>query len=318
MTDIQEKICSTCKRAYRKAEDFYQGTSRWRLCEAKNLWFNCNCGSTLMLKSGKYDWYNPSKGMSKNAASIFNSLPALNNLPRISSTVMKLQQSLQIPEIEISVLAKQLRRDPLIAASILTIANNLKSNRSPGDKKKIESIEHAAMYVGKKTLEDLVLTSSLQSFKSETKVFNIDDFWRESFLMGGVAEATANHLKIQVNRDELFLAASLCNIGKFVGAISFPDVADIIQSDVSEPKTLSTWQVAEKNNHSLDHCVLGEIGASIWGLPIYVADAASKHHTFNSSTKQFGINELVTFANQMTHWILLRPSRIDQPQLNSI
>jgi HD-like signal output (HDOD) protein len=318
--DSQVKICSCCQRQYKTPEDFYKGTSRWRICDMKNLWFNCSCESTLVIKQGKYDWYSPAKTMSPGSRGIFNSLPALHQLPRIQSSVMELQQQFQNKDLEMAELARSIKRDPFIASNILTMANNMKSNRSPGDKKKIESIEHALMYVGRKTVEDLLLTVSLKSFKSETKVFNVERYWKEAILAGDIAESIADKFQIKVNKDELYISAMLCNVGKVVTAICIPHGIDCVETVVNQPKTLTTWQTAEQQCKTPDHCVLGEIGAALWGLPPFVNEAIVNHHKMPKDNRAgivgLTIPEIVAFANQLGHWILLRPSRIDQTMLD--
>lgn len=321
---FEEKTCNFCFRVYTRAEDFYRDTSRWRLCDQRNLWFNCACGSTLMLPSGKFSWYSPVKTMSTHAASVFNSLSDLATLPHIPATVMEIQQLVQTEDVEVSDLAKKIKTDPIIAANLLSLANNIKSNRDPQDRKKIESLEHAIMFVGKKNLSELVMTISLKMFESKCKLFSTDQFWKESFLTGDIAEALALLLQAKYSKDELFISASLCNLGKFVGALCLPAVMDALQQHVDHPKTLSTWRHGERILRAPDHCVLGEIGASIWGLPSYVIGAVASHHQLKLNKpgqvhdKPFSMVEIVALANQLSHWVLLRPSRIDEIHLESL
>lgn len=318
--ETQSKVCACCQRVFSGPDDYYKGTSRWRICELKNLWFNCSCGSTLVVKHGKYDWYSPTKTMTSGARGIFNSLPALHQLPRIQSSVMDLQQQFQNKDLEIAALARAIKRDPFIASNILTLANNMKSNRAPAENKKIESIEHALMYVGRKTVEDLLLTISLKSFKAETKIFNVDHYWKEAILAGDIAESIAERFQIKVNKDELYISSMLCNVGKVVTAICIPHGIDCVEQAVNQPKTLSTWQLAEAQCKTPDHCVLGEIGAALWGLPPFVNESIVGHHRMPAdvrpSAQALTIPEIVAFANQLTHWVLLRPSRIDQKMLD--
>ena len=320
---LEEKTCNYCNRVYRQAEDFYRDTSRWRVCDQKNLWFNCVCGSTLMLPRGKFAWYSPAKIMSPNAATVFNSLGDLSSLPHIPASVMEIQQMLQQADVEVSDLAKKVKTDPIIAANLLSLANNMKSNRDPHDRKKIESLEHAIVFVGKKTLSELVMAISLKMFDAKCKVFSPDRFWKESFLTGDIAEALATLIGSKFSKDELFISASLCNLGKFVTALCLPKIVDDIQAHVDNPKTLCTWRHAERVLKAPDHCILGEIGAVMWGLPTYVMDATSQHHYLKQnragtkySENLLSMTEIVALANQLSHWILLKPSRIDQTHLD--
>lgn len=323
MTDMEQKTCANCNRTFKSPEDFYAATSRWRLCDRKNLWFNCNCGSTLMLPSGKFSWYTPDHALRGNAKSVFNILSKFGSLPHIPSSVMDIQQMLQNPSVEMADLAKKIRGEPFIAANILSLANNIKSNRDPHDRQKISTLEHAVIYVGKKTVSELVLTIGLKSFSSTCKIFDSEQFWKDSFLCGNIAEQLCLILKYPLSRDEIFIGATLCNIGKFVESFYLPDTLDRIEQTVSNPKTLCTWESAEKSIGSPEHCVLGEIGATLWGLPLYVVEAAIGHHKLRSDESHSshpGLiqTEVIALANQMTHWVLLRPSRIDQALLEKL
>ncbi len=280
-----------------------------------------------MIKKGKFDWYNPGKTMSQAAAGVFNQLGSLQQLPHVSMTIMEIQESLQSPEVDIPTLAKKVRRDPILAAGLLETANNIKSSRDPGDRAKIDSIEHAIMYVGKSAFSDLVMTISLKSFVVSSRVFDADRFWKESFITAELAEIIASKWGASVIRDEVYIGAALCNIGKIVGALAIPSVIDKIETMVSNPKTLCSWTQAEALLKTPSHTILGEIGGALWGLPKYVLEAVSSHHGSTMTwlktpakrdTPKLELWECVALANQISHWILLRPSRMDQSLLNQL
>ncbi len=321
------KQCETCKRVFASESDFLANTTRWRICDQKNLWFNCNCGSTLMIKKGKFDWYNPAKTLSQPAAGLFNQLSSLQNLPHVSMTVMEIQESLQKPDVDIPKLSKKVRRDPIMAAELLETANNLKSSRDPEDRTKIDSIEHAIMYVGKSAFSDLVMTISLKSFAISTQLFDADRFWKESFITAELAEIIASKWGGEIVRDEVYISGALCNIGKIVGALSTPSVIDKIETMVSNPKTLCSWTQAEALLKTASHTILGEIGGALWGLPKYVLEGIASHHGSSMTWlkapakrdfPKLEMWECVALANQISHWILLRPSRMDQALLNQL
>lgn len=324
MTEIERKVCGTCNRVFTSAKDFYANTSRWRVCTQKNLWFNCACGSTMVLPKGKFSWYSPSKTMSSRAAGLFNMLSSFGELPHIPTTVMEMQLFLQKDDVEVSDMAKKIRSDPFIAAEIMALANNMKSNRDPHDRRRIDSVEHAIMYAGKKTVSDLILTIGLSALPNSCHTFRTDVFWKESFLTGDISEVIAEQVSYRLSRDELYIAASLCNIGKFVQSFFLPDTLDRLEGFVANPKTQCDWRTAEKSLGSPDHCIMGEIGAALWGLPLYVIEAASAHHAVKTdghhhrAKKETSTFQIIALANQMTHWVLLRPRRMDMILLENL
>ena len=256
----------------------------------KNLWFNCECGSTLMIKKGKFDWYSPEKSMSDEAASVFNKLGALEDLPHIPTPIMNLQTMLSDDNIAPKDLAAEVRKDPFIAANVIQVA-----------------------------LNDIVLAAALRSFKIPEGDFDSDGFWEESYICGAVTEHLADRFKININKDKLYLAGSLCNIGKIVTAICFPEQSSKVNKDVNNRNTLGTWRSAEIGYGFPEHTILGEIGGAIWGLPDFVIDTCRYHHRTPkpAGSGPMTIPEVTGFALQMTHWALLQPHRIEEELLDA-
>jgi HD-like signal output (HDOD) protein len=241
---------------------------------------------------------------------------------------MEIQEGLQKDEIDVPALAKKVRQDPFLAAELLENANNIKMSRDPRDRKKIDSIEHAIMYIGKKAFSELVMTISLKGFATTTTIFNADRFWKESFIAAELAEAiTLKWGSKSIVKDEIYISAALCNVGKIVGALSTPSNIDKVETYISNPKTLCTWSQAEALLKFPSHALLGEIGGALWGLPKYVLEAISSHHgsTTGLMTKKdrrvddkLMFWEVVALANQLSHWILLRPTRMDKALFDQI
>ncbi len=309
---VEAKECRSCHRVFQTTNDYLTGTSRWRVCSKENLWFNCSCGSTLLIKKGKYDWYSPSASMRPEAQSVFNQLGSFKALPHIPAIALEIQQSLADPNTDGKTVAGMLRQEPVISAQVLNIAENLRRSRNPATPQ-IISLEHAAIYIGFKALSELVVTSSLRTFQLPQSDFNADEFWHESFLVAAVAEYVARHYVKTVNADDVYLSGALCNIGKLVLAFCFPPLVGKIHHDVSGKSIpLLTWRQAEKSYAFPDHCILGEVAAAIWGFPPQISDSIRLHHAeIDMKELKITIPEIVAFANQMTHWALSRPHRLE-------
>ena len=313
---LESKICNSCKREFHTEIDFLSNTSRWRKCSVGNLWFNCNCGSTLILPKGKYDWYSPEKALDGEALSVFNKLSILKDLPHIPAQVLEIQRLVTDKDAHTREIAAAIKQDPFVAAQLLTIAQNIASSRNPGNPP-IQSIEHAIVYLGLKSVGELVLTSALRKFKFPDTTFDFDRFWHESHLCGAIAEYLNTNFQILLNEDQVYLAASMCNLGKIVTAFSFPSLASKIQNDVTSQASPVSWHVAEKAYNFPDHRILGEIAASLWGFPSFIGEAARRHHTEMTTTPAIQLFELVAAANQLVHWVMLSPSRMEPGLLES-
>ena len=303
------KTCNTCGRTFATPDDFLRSTSRWRVCELGNLWFNCTCHSTSMIIKGKFDWYDPMSKLSAGAKSIFNEISAIKDMPRIPSFVMEIQTLIQDDNTTAAQLSAIAKQDPLLASQILKIANIQVSGRGV----RIESLAHAITFIGIKALKDIVLVAAMQNFKFQSKRFNSQHFWDHSFVVGRVAEAITQHFKLDLLADEVYIAGCLCNIGKSVLAICQPETADKYAVELEDLNFLGNWQQAEVRNKGFQHTVLGEIGAVFWGLPEHVTDAISDHHKMPTTNGKVPISlaEVIAFANQMAHWILLQPHHMD-------
>lgn len=302
------KSCKNCGRNFMNPQDFLKDTSRWRICDEGHLWFNCNCKSTCMILKGRYPWYNPTARLSPEAQSVFNRLPQMKELPHISTFVMEVQVLLENENTSSQQLAKVAKRDPLLAAQILNVANQQAHGTH------IESLAHAISYVGLEPFKDFILLAAVSSLKLETTRFQAEKFWEHSFLVGRCAEFLNQRFKLPFTTDHVYIAGSACNIGKIVMALCMPELADRYQKDMDNLKILGSWSQAEHRHGAYQHTVLGEIGAMFWGLPESIGDAIALHHRppTNNRGTQAGLHELIGLANQISHWVALQPHQMDQ------
>jgi HD-like signal output (HDOD) protein len=317
VSDTEAKVCKNCQRVYSSDQDFLTGTSRWRMCSSKNLWFNCACGSTLLLKKGKFPWYSPTQGMSESAASIFNSLNDKKQLPYIKSSILELQDLLAQKEVNEVTVVSALKKDPLLLTEVMLQSERLKLSR--GHENPITSLAQAVAYIGFKALSDIVMVAALKTVSTKTKDFDADEFWEESLITAIAAEQVSKKFAPYHKPEELYLAGFLCNIGKLVAAFYFPDKMDKLAQEFKLPRTKGGWLKAEQDHGVIDHRVLGEIACAIWGLPKVVLESVMRHHDVKFEISQkFPVREVVALANQMTHWVKLNPNRIDDDQFKLI
>ena len=291
-------------------------TAKLRLTNTRKLtsgclWFNCECRSTLMVPKGKFEWFAPEQLLRPTARTVFNTLPALKSLPNIPAVVMELLQLMQNENVTSAQLAKMAKRAPLIASNILKMANNFKMS---GRTANIESLEHAISYVGLGSIRDIVVTASIQSFGNSCAVFNTDQFWAEALLTGRIAEHLAREFSPHIKPDEAYLAGCLCEVGKVVMSICFPETTDTIAREEADPALLLSWVNGEAKHGAPSHRILGEIGASFWGMPEFVVESANSHHKMPEAggKAQISMGEIAALASQLTHWLSLEPSKIDK------
>ena len=82
----------------------------------------------------------------------------------------------------------------------------------------------------------------------------------------------------------------------------------------NEAQTYSPWSKGEAKFGIVNHLILGEIGASFWGMPDFVVDVASNHHSPCSpgGLGNVSLRDIVGFASQLSHWLSLEPCNIDR------
>ena len=306
-TNVTEKKCGSCGRMYNTVQDFMRGTERWRICTAGNLWFNCGCGSTLLLPKGKYEWYTPEKAMGDSARSVFNMLGRKDRIPRIPNGVAQAQSLLADPNSSAAAIGAALRNDPAISSELITLANFLKMESG----NVITTIEHAIVFAGRQRVSDLLIAAALKAVPLSTKAFTSSAFWLDAIVVGQLTEWLAADLLPKTPGDEAYLAGAMANIGKLIGAISEPEIADKIFLDVIDPSQGISWIRGEGKHFGTSHVILGEIAAELWGFPVFIRSAIVDHHVASRKDQPPGLNQIVALANQLSHRVNGNESRGD-------
>lgn len=300
---MQEKDCTTCGRKFRSEEDYLKETSQWRLCQKEYFWFNCSCHSTLIVKSGPWSRSAVENQLRGKAHTVLTMLSKRKMVPYIPHAMLRLLIKIDDAKADAKALSEIAKQDPVFACDVMQHANSM----SPDGP--IESLDHAISYVGVGVLKNLVLLASVKEFQLKTKFFNRDEFWLESFLIAEIACRLNEKFELKIPADKVYLAGAMCNLGKVVYALANPEAADDLCFAIKNPQRPLYWIKGEKLKDSLEHTVMGEVGAVIWGLPLYVVEACQLHHQVHSRNE---LTNLIALANQLAHWIRLAPSRIDQ------
>ncbi|MDD9951272.1 MAG: HDOD domain-containing protein [Zetaproteobacteria bacterium] len=319
-----EKVCGKCKRTFFKQDDYLTSTSRWRVCSNGNLWFNCKCGSTLMLPRGYYNWYSPELAIRGSQRNLFQQFFARNSLPHIPAAVMEVQSLLADPDTEIKELVAAVKSDPLLATEVVSVfeckqrvRRNTEGQGTVLPKKARLDLAYAITYIGMNQLASMVLVAALRKFEISTQVFDPEVFWRESRRVGIISEHIWCKVDNPNGKDRAYVAGSLCNIGKLVVALGYPDQIDALVRYLADPSTQTTWVNAEKILGAHDHRVLGEVGAAFWGFPLWVVECIRGHQgpTEDIAQEYQKLVWVVGLANILHHWVNLEPHRFREEDL---
>lgn len=324
--------CATCQREFHSEDDVLKNGSRFRFCSQGHFWFECSCRSCLMVEKKDRVNFSPSMLLSDRSEGVFQKLEKLQNIPLIPTSTNLILQTLSDENASLAKIETALKNNPSLVIRVLSMANQMNSQH------KISQLGHAITYVGRDMVKDLVIAATINDFSLQCKVYSIEIFWKEALVSGLCAEILVDRYLKSVNREEAYLAATMCNIGKLVAGICFGDKCDRVYEKSQDILKDKNWTQAEKEEELFEHTVLGEIGCAIWGFPEYIAQAAIAHHTppdnvkIVSSGSMFFLDDdepiatdnsieikprdVAALSNQITHMVLGQPTRADEGLLN--
>jgi HD-like signal output (HDOD) protein len=299
-------VCQKCKKSYKNDDDVLDYGTRFRVCSKGELWFLCPCRNFLKLPKDKSDWYKPESFMSSEAKVIFLRIKKIASFPYIPNEILTVSNLISNEEVSFEALEKEIKKIPTLAYHVLKTANDLSSGE------KIGKLLHAISYLGFHRLSEIILASALKTFSLKTAVYNHNIYWQASRISGIIGEFLTKKLKLPFEPDEVYLASSLCNIGKLIGAIVLSHETDHLYTLTLNPDKPMTWVEAEKQLGGIPHTILGEIASVVWGLPAYMNDSIKHHHTAPTPGEgPVGISHIAALSNQYSHWMMLEPHRIE-------
>ena len=189
----------------------------------------------------------------------------LHTLPSIPKVAQDLIQQFDNPASSLESVARNIERDPVIAAKVLRLAN---SPRFRGAREAV-SVEDAAMRLGFNTLRTLVLASAMTGAFQVDTGFDLKGFWIRSFRVASIARSLAKQLKLDT--DAAFTCGMMHNIGELLIQTGAPDFARRMNR---HPKREAAAHAAEETLQ------LGfgypEVGAELarrWQLPTLIQHA---------------------------------------------
>lgn len=197
-----------------------------------------------------------------NIDTLFNEI---HNLPSVPKVAQDLIQQFDNPSSSLDSVARNVERDPVIAAKVLRLAN---SARFKGARDST-SIEDATMRLGFNTLRTLVLASAMTGAFKVDSGYNLKAFWTHSFRVASICRLLAKQLG--KDPDTAFTCGMMHNIGELLIQAGAPDYAAKLNK---QPKKDATGRAADETVQ------LGfgypEVGAELakrWQLPKVIQQA---------------------------------------------
>ena len=204
-----------------------------------------------------------------------NRLMALLNhgLPTLPTFVLELNTLLSKPMVDLKRVAKIIRSDPSISAQVIRVCNSALF----GFRRRVLSIEEAAILMGSERLRTLVLTCSVMEFAGQRlPPAEIQTFWQHSFLTGMLAERIAKWVEY-AEREQAYLGGLLHDIGTLPLLVIAAE-EKLLGADVRHRPWNDSLE-SERAFFGMNHCEVGRwIGVSWKFFPSFIEVFDHHHH----------------------------------------
>jgi len=177
-------------------------------------------------------------------------------------------------DVEPAHLAAVIQRDPMLAPSVLQLANSGVFGRLG----QIGSIKHAVSMVGASTLRRYAIRWTIGALLKgfpELPHWSTTKFAMHAEAVALLSDTLCDHLPI-AHADSAFVAGLVHDIGKFVICAEAGEQIDLIMS-LRETDQLSATE-AEREVLGIDHAELSNMAAQNWRLPDEMCQAIYYHH----------------------------------------
>ena len=200
-------------------------------------------------------------------------LAKLQDIPTLPVVAMKVNNLINDPTSSSSDIAELLKKDQVLTAKILRLANSTYYGIPGG----VADVQRALAFLGFNTLAQLVLSLSVFSLFStfDNTEFSMMDFWRHALATAVCAEGLAKRLNFD-KPEEAFTCGLLHDIGKLV--LHEIDPGRLMSIVRETTKRGCSFVEVEREWELPGHSFLGEVIATKWGLPHIIRLCIRYHH----------------------------------------
>jgi putative nucleotidyltransferase with HDIG domain len=193
-------------------------------------------------------------------------------LPTLPNYVLDLNALLSSASVDLKKVGSVIRTDPSLSAQVLRLCNSALF----GLRRRVLSIEQAAVLLGTERLRTLVLTCSLMQFAGKKLTgTQLMSFWQHSFLCALLSERVARQVDY-FEKEQAYLGGLLHDIGQ----LPLWTVA-IEEESQHRPLPPSDWPdniPVEREYFGMDHCKIGRSMAVAWNFMPSFVDVFEHHH----------------------------------------
>ncbi|WP_163338873.1 HDOD domain-containing protein [Desulfopila sp. IMCC35008] len=226
---------------------------------------------------------------------VISEIEKCGNLPTLPHILLKLLAICDVHDVNIAYLTNTITKDPAICTEVLRLVNSAYY----GLHQPIKSIKQAVVYLGPKTIQNMVVIMSIhQTFRGKRYrsrcVLDTEVFWYHSLMCATLAKRLC-HATSCGNSDEVYLAGLLHDIGKLILASTFQEKYSLV---TEKNKTGSSLLSLEEEGLGINHCEVGSWLVRQWKMSSLVADSILyHHHPFEQIRHGFPLVKIIYVAN---------------------
>jgi HD-like signal output (HDOD) protein len=193
-------------------------------------------------------------------------------LPTLPGYVLDLNALLGSAAVDLKKVGKVIRTDPSLSAQVLRLCNSALF----GLRRRVISIEQAAVLLGTERLRTLVLTCSVMQFAGKRlPTEKLHAFWQHSFLAALLSERIARHVDY-FEKEQAYLGGLLHDIGQLpLWILVFEEEAH--QRPLPPPEWTDNC-LLEREYFGIDHCKVGRWMGVSWNFMPSFLDVFEAHH----------------------------------------
>ncbi len=215
-----------------------------------------------------------------------------DGLPTLPSYVFELNTLLSSPSVDLRRVAKVIRNDPSMSAQVIRLCNSALFSL----RRRVLSIEEAAILMGSERLRTLVLTCSVMEFTGrQLPRGEVQAFWQHSFMSGLRSERIAKWIEYS-EREQAYLGGLLHDIGMLPLLVIAAEEHTLKGDTISGPWGGSLE--AEKAHFGLTHCEVGRWIGQSWNFFPSFIDVFENHHSPEHSVRDPHLVGIVAAADR--------------------
>jgi len=218
-----------------------------------------------------------------------------NGLPTLPSYVLDLNALLSSASVDLKKVGKVIRTDPSLSAQVLRLCNSALF----GLRRRVISIEQAAVLLGTERLRTLILTCSVMQFAGKRLAAErLATFWQHSFLAALLSERIARQTDY-FEKEQAYLGGLLHDIGQL-------PLWMVVVEDESRhlPPPPPDWPDnchLEREFFGMDHCKVGRWMAVSWNFMPSFLDVFEAHHHPDRAKHDPYLVGIIAVADRFLH-----------------